>query len=231
MRGILILAGLGLIATAAYYVFANDIPIKLEADDSIPTQKDLRRPADMVGVETTGLASTPPAVHPDRIVGRDIIAVPDFEQEQLERLPPREALSQPIDRGEAGAPGTQLLYRPIALAAGIVEAQGYKIRIAGMVPVTPDTVCGEQAVIQRPCGRLALTAFRAWLRGRAIECDLQQPLADGMIEASCRLGGKDAASWLVENGWGHAKAGSKYQALEDTARQNRRGIFASNSKN
>ena len=167
---------------------------------------------------------------PDRVVGEDLIAAPNIETEQLERLPARGPLSLPnLDTGEE-TDKPKLLFRPVALAAGVFEAQGHRVRIAGVEPTNPDTICDNEGSNPRPCGMQALTAFRYWLRGRALECDfgdLQVPNGETDTKiATCRIGKQDAGTWLVKYGWARAEAGGRYLNLEAAARQNKQGIFA-----
>ncbi len=162
----------------------------------------------------------------DRVVGANLVAVPDVNPSELERLPPRESLSQSSDQKDGAHSGTRLLHRPVAIAAGLLEAEEHLIRLAGIDPLLPDTICGISPGNAVPCGKQALTAFRAWLRGRSIECVLSAPDADGVVVAPCRLAGKDAASWLVQQGWARAQAGTRYADLETVARKNKRGIFS-----
>ncbi len=167
---------------------------------------------------------------PDRIVGKELIATPEIETKQLERLPAREPLSNPNLAADHEKGKSRLLFRPVAVAAGIFEAQGHRIRISGVEPTDPDTVCDDESGGSRPCGMQALTAFRYWLRGRALECDLdgseQQEPEQDTITATCRLGEQDAGAWLVKYGWARAEEDGRYSKLEASARQNAQGIFA-----
>ncbi len=226
MRTIFILIGLCFVLAAGYYVAANqkeDASASSEIPLTNTQQAILDRKDDGQPVERTGTMTN----KPDRIVGERVIAVPEFPFELLERLPDREPLSKPIGRDNEETASTRLFHRPIATAAGIVDAQGHRIHIAGIEPILPDKVCENEQGRSGPCGKRALTAFRAWLRGRAIECDVAGSSADGVIDAQCRLGGKDVASWLVKNGWARARPGTIYDALEVRARKQKLGIFAS----
>ncbi len=162
-----------------------------------------------------------------RIVGEYLISVPQFEVTELERLPPRAPLSKLDKPGKRKRSGIRLLHQPLATAAGIFEARGIRIQLAGIIPILPDVTCKTSTSRRRPCGKMALTAFRAWLRGRAIECDLGHDNVSDPVEATCTLGGKDAAAWLVRHGWARALTDGRYAELERTAQSAALGIFAS----
>ena len=150
----------------------------------------------------------------------------------LERIPAREPLS---DLGAPSAPQRpsdtpperwlpQRLFNPTATAAGIVEAKGYRVALAGIEPLTADQNCDWQGKTW-PCGTQARTAFRAWLRARAILCKLP-PVADRQATvAECRVGSEDPAEWLVANGWARAQVDGPYAELGQKAHEARNGIF------
>ena len=147
----------------------------------------------------------------------------------LERVEPRAALS---DIGQALPPKPKMpgewkgttLFQPVATAAGLLEAKGYKIAVAGIEPVKPEETC-ESAGKSWPCGMRARAAFRAWLRGRSITCEIPPQPDREIIVAPCQVGREDVAAWLVESGWARAAGGSEYAALGETATQARKGIF------
>lgn len=158
-------------------------------------------------------------VAPDSIDGPDIAG-------PLERVAPREPLAtatKPLKREPFGPPvpkGT-LLYRPVAPAAGEIEADGYTIRLAGIKVMPADRFCSDEAGKRWPCGAMARTAFRAWMRGRAASCDV--PPKPTEIATHCTLDGEDMALWLVRNGW--AESTGQYGDAEAEARRAKRGMF------
>ncbi|MEX0345264.1 MAG: thermonuclease family protein [Rhizobiaceae bacterium] len=206
--------------SVGYAIYANR-PLQSEVSGNINTPPKLNNEG-----ETAGQAVTSAENQLDRIVGEDVIAIPDFDPGSLERLPARKSLSHPETSDGEKLSGSRLLYGPVATAAGLIEAQGIRIRLAGIEPTLPDMLCGKEPDLKFPCGKMALTAFRAWLRGRAIECDFAEPGTSEIIEASCSVGGRDAAAWLVKNGWAKAHSGGAYASLESAARSSGSGIFA-----
>jgi endonuclease YncB( thermonuclease family) len=145
----------------------------------------------------------------------------------LQRVAPREPLTaatKALKREPFGPPVPQgtLLYQPVAIAAGAIEADGYAIRFAG-VKVTPaDRICTDEAGSKWPCGAMARTALRAWMRGRAVACAV--PSHAGKITTHCTLDGQDMALWLVRNGWAES-AGAQYGDAEAEARRGEKGMF------
>ncbi|MCB1381577.1 MAG: thermonuclease family protein [Notoacmeibacter sp.] len=142
-----------------------------------------------------------------RIIEPDLIVPPPvtgtFEQAEPRgplgeialAKPPRKATAEP----ETWKP--QLLYRPLIVQMDRLEAAGYVLRMAGVSPPGPDVTCVGADGASLPCGMIARTAFRNWVRGRAITCRLPAKPVDEDIATRCTLGGKDVALWLAENGW------------------------------
>ncbi|MFU0503973.1 thermonuclease family protein [Pseudaminobacter sp. NGMCC 1.201702] len=144
---------------------------------------------------------------------------------ELERTAPREPLG---DLGLAASPkkkadGGTILYRPVASAAGRIEAMGYSITLADIEALDADETCDFEGKTW-PCGARARSAFRAFLRGRAVTCDVP-PKPDGAVTpTTCRLGKQDVGAWLVENGWARATAGP-YADASENARSAGKGMF------
>jgi endonuclease YncB( thermonuclease family) len=78
-----------------------------------------------------------------------------------------------------------------------------------------------------PCGMVALTSLRRFLRGRAVECYYSGELAGKEIVAPCRVGPTDIGGWLVTQGWAAAAelADISYQQSASDARCARRGLW------
>jgi endonuclease YncB( thermonuclease family) len=160
-----------------------------------------------------------------RLIAPDSIAAPRIEG-PLERVAPRTPLTaatKPLKREHFGPPVPQgtLLYGPIAAAAGEIEANGYTVRLAGIKATPADRTCTDDSGQSWPCGVVARTAFRAWMRGRAVACDV--PSHPGEITTHCTLDGEDMALWLVRNGW--AESAGQYDEAEAEARREKKGMF------
>ncbi len=72
---------------------------------------------------------------------------------------------------------------------------------------------------------MARTAFRAWLRGRSISCELPEETEPGALAVPCLVGKDDVAAWLVDNGWVRAEAVAPMPRLPAPADEAGRGIF------
>jgi endonuclease YncB( thermonuclease family) len=167
-----------------------------------------------------------------RQIAPDVVAPPSVDPETLERDAPRAPLS---DLGTAAPPreaprrqgldGAPQIFRPVATAAGRLEAHGSVIAIAGIDILEPEQDCRAPDGTEWPCGMVARTAFRSFLRGRALDCDLPEgPLPD-RLSAACRLGGQDLGAWLVANGWAKVSSTGPYAQEQSAAIEARRGIF------
>lgn len=127
----------------------------------------------------------------------------------------------PVDAGEQ----MQLLQRPVAVAAGRLESQGRTVELQGIEIVPVEQTCQTASGESWPCGMQARTAFRQWLRSRAVMCRLPQNDSGGAIATECVLGNEDAAAWLVANGWAKAVPGGAYDEAGRNAVEAHLGIF------
>ena len=221
MRAALIpVAILGVATAAAALQVAGG---RILAGEAQLQQEFLLEVPDIVEMEP----QTAPAVpHQVRPVAPDIVAVPPVETAELLRVEERQPLS---DIGRAPdprdlPPEETILHRPVATAAGAFEAQGHKVVLAGIVVTPADEMCGEGGR-QWPCGIHARTAFRTWLRGRALTCTVRPVPVDEAVVSDCRLGSQSAAEWLVSQGWVRAAQVGPYAGLDATAQKERRGLF------
>ena len=138
-----------------------------------------------------------------------------------------EPQAAPAAASETASPAAKKaieLPRPTIENAGDLSFGERKLQLAGIVSTPADRICGP-AGRQWPCGMMAKTALRQLLRNRSINCDLDTAEWKGTITAACRLGTQDLGSWLAENGWAEAAAGSPLAAISETARQAGRGIY------
>lgn len=122
-------------------------------------------------------------------------------------------------------PRLHLFSRPVAVDAGTLKAGRTTLRVAEVEPISPDARCTEGAQTW-PCGIRARTAFRSWLRGRSVLCAVPPGREDAVdLTVSCLAGETDVGEWLVANGWAAPSSASRYSALGETARTERRGIY------
>ncbi len=165
-----------------------------------------------------------------RMVAPAGVAAPEPAGQELQREAPRGPLSElsmalppppPPKNRWAGKP----LFRPVALESAVFESGGHTIAIEGVRSVPADESCVHDGQTW-PCGVRARAAFRLWLRGRALVCQIpedeqEQPVMRGR----CRLAKQDVGAWLVENGWASAEPGGPYAQAGEAARAAGLGIF------
>jgi endonuclease YncB( thermonuclease family) len=191
---------------------------------TIDQQEDDSEPATPV---TSALQPFRP-VQRSRSIDPEIVVQPQISGD-LERVQPREPLSKlalaapPKPKMPDDWKGTKL-FQPVASAAGLIEAKGYSVAVSGIDVVRQDETCtfGGKSW---PCGLRARTAFRAFLRGRAVVCTVPPEGGRDLIAAECRIGKQDVGQWLVDNGWARAANGGPYVEAADKARSAKKGIF------
>ena len=218
---LLTLGGLA-VAASAFHVVGNSILVaQPQASDElvleVPSLDELEQP------DYEDEPATPMVIRP---AAPDILDATPIDPAVLERIEEREPLS-PLGRATRPSdlpPTKTVLYRPVVTAAGSFEAQGHKIVLEGVEVTSPDAMCGEGAT-QWHCGVYARTAFRTWLRGRALGCTVRPVPVKETVVTDCSLGRQDPAQWLVEQGWARATPGGPYAELGATAEKERRGLF------
>jgi endonuclease YncB( thermonuclease family) len=166
---------------------------------------------------------------PARKIAQNLIAPPQLDSSEIERVEPRPPLS---DLGLAVPPKTPmpedwqeiLLYRPIATSSAIFQSMGRTVVISGVQSIELDKTCSFRDVVW-PCGQRARAAFNSWLRGRALKCFVPPEVDRFAIAAPCKLGRQDVGAWLVSNGWALSLPNGIYGKAEVTAMRAEMGIF------
>jgi len=121
-------------------------------------------------------------------------------------------------------PGTVRIAYPVIRAAGALEWRGQPFGLAGVAVTAPDATCGTEADAW-PCGRVALTAIRRFVRTRTIECAAVDAAEPADHRARCTVGGRDIGEWLVTHGWAKAQ-GPAYGEAEQAAREAKAGLWS-----
>ncbi|KQY49038.1 thermonuclease family protein [Rhizobium sp. Root483D2] len=200
-----------------------DVPGLGDGSDSADTETG--------GSADPALTETPDAGLPAKLERPDK-AVRDIAPEQfgypeevtaqpLERIEARKPLSQPVARPE---PVPAVLRHPVALSAGLIQFGDRLLQLDGIEPQKADRVCGEQGKTW-PCGMVAKTAFRNFLRARALVCTVPKNGWQGTLTAACSVNATDPTAWLAENGWADAPEKSPLSSKVAAARQSRLGFF------
>lgn len=181
--------------------------------------------AEEAGPEPAARPLAPAATPAPRAVAPSIIAIPPVDPGTLERVEPRPPLSTIAPAAPPKKPPPKpLLFQPVAEAAGVIVAGGRTITISGVGVVEDGETCAPPQGGQWPCGRAARTAFRSFLRGRAVTCDFPEGEVPDKLSTTCRVGPRDIGAWLVGNGWARAD-GQKYEELAKAAKDAGRGIY------
>jgi len=159
-------------------------------------------------------------------------AAPGANAPEYERIAPRAPLgdlgtAQPPKPKKPVAPEdwkATRLFKPVATSAGTIEAQGYRVALSGVEP----TPIGQDCTFEGrkwPCGARARTAFRAWLRARAVQCTVPPNPDRELITAECYIGKEDLSAWLVESGWAKPSDENHFADIAEKARSAKRGIY------
>ncbi|MBD8553582.1 thermonuclease family protein [Rhizobium sp. CFBP 8762] len=117
------------------------------------------------------------------------------------------------------------LNQPIVESAGTLRFGAGIVELAGIIPTPADKTCTSTGGANWPCGMVARTALRNYLRMKTVACTVPDKAWDGIVTAQCSLGGHDLARWLVDSGLVDVPAGSSFEAGRDTAQKAGLGIF------
>jgi endonuclease YncB( thermonuclease family) len=117
-----------------------------------------------------------------------------------------------------------VLRHPVALSAGLIQFGDRLLQLDGLTPQKTDRVCGEAGKTW-PCGVVARTAFRNFLRARALVCNVPKNGWQGTLTAACNVHNIDPAVWLAENGWAEVPAGSPLEGKVEAAKTSHLGFF------
>lgn len=122
------------------------------------------------------------------------------------------------------ASSRERLFNPLVESAGTISVDGRTIRLAGIVAPQVETRCGP-ANASWPCGRMARTALRRFIRGRAVECEVPHDGSAVPDPARCFVAGENIAEWLVAQGWAESD-GETLGAVEKKARSAKLGLWS-----
>ncbi|MBN8950102.1 MULTISPECIES: thermonuclease family protein [unclassified Rhizobium] len=151
--------------------------------------------------------------------------LPPQPQQQAQHTPPSEqAALEPASTPQEKTTTVELT-RPFSDQAGVVTISGRSVQLAGVVPTDIGRMCTGPSGKDWPCGQAARTAFRMYLRGRSIDCDVADANWKGTITGACRYVRVDLSAWLVRFGWADPEPGSPLASLVDEAKQKKRGMY------
>ncbi|OCP24677.1 MULTISPECIES: thermonuclease family protein [unclassified Ensifer] len=194
-------------------VGAEDVPFDMTAPDPGDTTPDAGGQSES-GPKST--ETTARAIEPQQF------GLPDeVTTKPLERIEPRTPLS---DTNKDKPKTPTILQQPVALAAGLIRFDKMTLQLGGIEPEATERTC-ESGGKSWPCGMVARTAFRNFLRARAVSCDIAKGETDETVTAQCTVGGQDPAAWLVANGWATPLPGSALEVQGEAAHKARLGFY------
>ncbi|MGB8816622.1 MAG: thermonuclease family protein [Rhizobiaceae bacterium] len=172
-----------------------------------------------------------PVATASRNVGGGIVAFPVAPDTLLERIAPLPQPTPPTIAEPAKPLATRgfkrwrLVYNSVVTAAGIFEINGMSL----ILPEIEATAANEQCVApdgrRWPCGAVARTALRNFVKAKAINCNLPDVPPEQAFVAECLLQGRDPAEWLVDQGWARAKKDGPHASAGEKAKAAKRGLF------
>lgn len=196
----------------------------LDAAAELPTEAGTTAEVTRMPLDEAGPLPEAAAGNSVRPVTPELFASPLSEPgAPLERIEPRAPLTpEPV---KAERVKVALLPRPESVGAGLIAFGQRNLKLAEITPTDRMRVCPTANGSDWPCGMVARTQQRLFLRNRTLSCDMDSTEWEGTIEAHCSVADTDIASWLAENGWVEAPAGSPLAGLVEKARAERRGLF------
>lgn len=126
----------------------------------------------------------------------------------------------------------RLFGTPMIIDAGRMMLDGHTVELWGINMLAGDQPCwqGDQTW---SCGEEALTAYKHFVEGQLVSCEIKEARNDGLTVAQCWRQdeqNQDIARHLIVKGWAFARrevSGNFYGLDEDNARKNRLGIWTS----
>lgn len=206
--------GLALLIGSAYVIDRNEAISSSSAPDPGAAVTQARKPV---------LDDRPVRVVSPEQFGSPIVGTATA----LERIEPREPLHK---TAEPEPVKVAMLPRPQTTQAGQLTSGGRQVQLAGVVPTEPTRQCQTDSGGEWPCGMVARTQQRLFVRNRTVTCENDQSDWQGVLVTRCRIGDVDIAEWLVRNGWVEAEQDSSLAALSERARAGRVGIFGNDPR-
>lgn len=200
----------------------TDIALQMPRESKLPGEPEVRASERLQPVASGILID-----NDARIVGGGLIAAPVVIEGPLERI---EALPQPVPPAppEPAKQNTilrwRLIYNSVISAAGVFDLNGTALVLPGIDIVPANEACTAPNGTTWHCGMVARTAFRNYVKGRAITCRVPDAPSQQSLAVECLLAGQDMAAWLVDQGWARAKPATIYADLETAAKGDQRGI-------
>ncbi len=153
------------------------------------------------------------------VTPENVVQAPKVTENVLERLP---AVEPPPPPPRPEKPDTWT--RPIVVAAGIIKSGEKTITLADIKPLDLDKTCSTETSEEWPCGMMARTEMRLFVRGRPLDCTPTDNETKTKIRTRCKLDGFDVSAWLVLTGWAEPLS-DEFQSELNEAKANKRGMW------
>lgn len=117
--------------------------------------------------------------------------------------------------------------------SGTLKTSDMTIRLDGIAARPSTTRCKFESGGDWPCGAVARTALVRLIRGRSVECVVDDNAGRDEIVSRCTAGKTDISQWLVRQGWAEpASDADKILAdAHDKAKEERLGFWQRSSPN
>lgn len=116
----------------------------------------------------------------------------------------------------------------IVIDGDTIEIHGERIRLDAIDAPESSQQCSQADGKTYPCGRRSAFALADMIGRTPVRCEAKGRDRYRRIIAVCFKGGTNLNGWMVAQGWAVAfrKYGKDYIPEENTARENRRGMWA-----
>lgn len=113
-----------------------------------------------------------------------------------------------------------------------IDVAGRRVRLEGIDAPETGQECARRLIGTWKCGAAATKALTGLIAGREVQCTSRGNDKYGRILGICYVAGIDLNERMVRDGyaWAFVKYSSTYSAVEQEARSNRRGIFATENE-
>lgn len=136
-------------------------------------------------------------------------------------------LDAPVAETPPEPPKPKRLYQVRVEDAGTLKSGELTIRLGGIEPRSALDRCKFDSGKEWPCGAVARAALTRLIRGRSVECVLEEKSGEQEVVTRCTAGNTDLSQWMVRQGWAEpATADDKLLAdAEENARRENRGVW------
>jgi endonuclease YncB( thermonuclease family) len=107
-----------------------------------------------------------------------------------------------------------------------LDAGNHRVAVSGVAAPGHDEICMARDGTPWACSALAIKAFEAIVRKRALRCKLDGQASERRVSGVCTVNGDDLAGQLVLSGWVRPISEHQFRAELGEAKQAKRGAWA-----